>query len=76
MNLAWNVLVVGLKVSHFYLDSTALSNLLWQLVKAQQDRDDRIASLIQTMQSTYSIVAGSGHLRDELLQEVFNRILR
>ncbi|KZP21209.1 hypothetical protein FIBSPDRAFT_1044368 [Athelia psychrophila] len=59
VNLAWNVLSVGLK-----------------LVKAQQDRDSKIASLIQTMQSTYSIVGGSETLQDQWLQDKYARDLR
>ncbi|KAF7976608.1 hypothetical protein HWV62_6110 [Athelia sp. TMB] len=59
VNLAWNVLSVGLK-----------------LAKDQEDRDNNIVSLIQTMQSTYSIVVGSENLKDERLQEVLGRILK
>lgn len=54
----------------------AASELSCQLVKAQQSRDDKIATLIQTLQSTYSIVVGSEILKDERLQDVLSRILK
>ena len=48
-----------------------------QLVKAQQERDSKVANLTQTMQSTYSIVIGSQNLKDdEALQDVLDRILK
>lgn len=45
-------------------------------MKAQQDRDQKITALIETLQSTYSIVAGSEILKDERLQDVLNRMLK
>ncbi|KZP17443.1 hypothetical protein FIBSPDRAFT_957250 [Athelia psychrophila] len=59
VNLAWNVLSVGLK-----------------LVKAQQDRDNKITALIETILSTYSIVDGADILKDKRLQDVLNQILK
>ncbi|KAF7968096.1 hypothetical protein HWV62_31995 [Athelia sp. TMB] len=47
-----------------------------KLVKGQQDRDNNIAALAQTMQSTYSIVVGSESLKDERVQDVLDRILK
>lgn len=45
-------------------------------MKAQQERNDNIAGLIQTMQSTYSIVGGSEVITDQRLQDVLSRILK
>ncbi|KAF7970100.1 hypothetical protein HWV62_24970 [Athelia sp. TMB] len=47
-----------------------------KLVKAQQDRDNKITALIQTMQSTYSAVVHSEVVKDERLHDVLERILR
>lgn len=47
-----------------------------QLVTAQQVRNNQIASLIQTINFTYSIVIGSEVLKDEHLQDVLGRILK
>lgn len=75
-SLAWNVLSVGLKVSQLSLHWSTICNLPRQLVKGQQDRDNNIAALVQTMQSTYSIVVGSESLKDERVQDVLDRILK
>ena len=49
----------------------------YQLVKAQQDRDNDISALTQTMQSTYLTVLGSQNLKDDdVLQGVLDRILK
>ena len=46
-------------------------------MKAQQDRDSNIATLTQTMRSTYSTVIGSQNLKDDdALQDVLDRILK
>ncbi|KAF7968265.1 hypothetical protein HWV62_31107 [Athelia sp. TMB] len=47
-----------------------------KLVKAQHDRDIKIAALIETMQSTYATVLGSEVVKDERLQDVLDRILK
>ncbi|KAF7972326.1 hypothetical protein HWV62_18430 [Athelia sp. TMB] len=47
-----------------------------KLVKAQQERDNKIVALIQTIQSTYAIVIGSDIVKDERLQDVLGRILK
>lgn len=48
-----------------------------QLVKAQQDRDTKIAKLVQTMQSIYSTVVGAQNLtKDTRLQIVLDLILK
>ncbi|KAF7964760.1 hypothetical protein HWV62_3252 [Athelia sp. TMB] len=47
-----------------------------KLVKAQQERNNKIAGLILTMQSTYAIVDGSKIVEDERLQDVLGRILK
>ncbi|KAF7966264.1 hypothetical protein HWV62_39409 [Athelia sp. TMB] len=47
-----------------------------KLVKAQQDRDNKIAALIQTMQHTYSVVVDSNIVDDGRLQDVLGRILK
>ncbi|KAF7970202.1 hypothetical protein HWV62_24790 [Athelia sp. TMB] len=59
------------------------ANLAWnvlsvglKMVRAQQDRDDNIAHLVSTMQSTYSIVVGADVLKDTHLQDVLQRILK
>ncbi|KAF7966263.1 hypothetical protein HWV62_39407 [Athelia sp. TMB] len=59
------------------------ANLAWnvlsiglKLVKAQQDRDNKIIALIQTMQSTYSVVIDSEVVRDARLHDVLERILK
>lgn len=76
MNLARNVLFVGgIEVSYSSIYNIP-SKLLYQLVKARQDRANNITSLMQTMQTTYSIVAGSGHLQDKRSRDILNRILR
>lgn len=76
MDLARNVLFAGgIEVSQFSL-SNVPSKLEYQLVKARQDRDDDIASLMQTMQNTYSSVVGSGHLQNERSWVALNRILK
>lgn len=46
-------------------------------MKAQQDRDTKIAKLVQTMQSIYSTVLGAQNLKeDTLLQNVLDLILK
>lgn len=45
-------------------------------MKAQQVRNNQITSLIQTINSTYSVVIGSEVLKDERLQDVLGRILK
>ncbi|KZP21267.1 hypothetical protein FIBSPDRAFT_1044225 [Athelia psychrophila] len=58
-------------------------NLAWsvlsvglKLVQAQQTRDHKMIALIETLQSTYSIVDGSDILNDERLQDVLNEVLK
>lgn len=43
---------------------------------AQQDRDKNVATLVETMQSTYLIVVGAENLADERLQSVLERVLK
>lgn len=45
-------------------------------MKAQNERNDKIAGLIQTMLSIYSTVVGSEVLKDERLLDVLSRILK
>lgn len=45
-------------------------------MKAQQERNDKIEGLIQTIQTTYFIVVGSEVIKDERLQDVLGRILK
>ncbi|KZP23567.1 WD40 repeat-like protein, partial [Athelia psychrophila] len=48
-----------------------------KLVQAQKERDDKIAQLVETMRSTYAIVAESEKLKgDLLLQDVVDLILK
>ncbi|KZP25176.1 hypothetical protein FIBSPDRAFT_1041650 [Athelia psychrophila] len=47
-----------------------------KLVKAQQDRNEKITTLIETMQALYLIVAGADNLADERIQNVLERVLK
>ncbi|KZP25150.1 hypothetical protein FIBSPDRAFT_394252 [Athelia psychrophila] len=47
-----------------------------KLVKAQQDRNEKITTLIETMQALYSIVVGADNLADERIQNVLERVLK
>ncbi|KAF7984961.1 hypothetical protein HWV62_9903 [Athelia sp. TMB] len=77
-SLDW-VVAIGNKVATIH----PWANLAWsvlsiglQVVQKQQNLDNKILSLIQTMQSTYSIVAGSGTVEDKQQQDVLCRILK
>ncbi|KAF7965388.1 hypothetical protein HWV62_44069 [Athelia sp. TMB] len=58
------------------LDQRTFPDFMRQLVKAQQERNNKITGLILTMQSTYEIVDGSEVVKDERLQGVLGRILK
>ncbi|KZP25183.1 hypothetical protein FIBSPDRAFT_395109 [Athelia psychrophila] len=47
-----------------------------KLVKAQQDRNEKITTLIETMQALYLIVVGAENLADERIQNVLERVLK
>ncbi|KAF7979561.1 hypothetical protein HWV62_41836 [Athelia sp. TMB] len=67
----------GLQGKSILLSLWVIVELLRQVVKAQQERDNKITQLVETMQSTYSIVIGSQNLKaDKHLQDVLDRILK
>ena len=79
VNFAWQVLSVGLKVYWIYSLLYLCSQILFfeQMVRAQQDRDQKILNLVMTMEGTYSFVDSMEELRkNHVLQDIVEQILK
>jgi hypothetical protein len=77
VNLAWQVLSAGMKVSLLNYSGPPYTHRCDQMVQAQQARNVKILGLVKAMENTYSIVVSADQLKSNpLLQDVMEDILK
>ena len=77
VNLAWQALSAGMKVSKLDYSGPFFICIYYQMVQAQQARNMKILGLVRAMENTYSFVVTADELKsNHVLQDIIERILK